>query len=99
MTTNGNGHTGVAGDLRALRRTAGLSQQQLAQKAECSLAAVALFESGYQPAYSRVLPRIITTLAEALDADTENEEGAAPVNATPSETSPGTGRRDEAYSR
>ncbi len=86
MTTNGNGHTGVAGDLRALRRTAGLSQQQLAQKAECSLAAVALFESGYQPEHSRVLPRIITTLAESLGGNPQNEEGAAPGNATPPQT-------------
>jgi len=28
-----------------------------------------------------------------------NEEGATPANVTPSETSPGTGRRDEAYIR
>jgi transcriptional regulator with XRE-family HTH domain len=45
-----------------MRRAAGLSQQRLAELADCSLAAVALFERGYQPDTSAVLPRILAVL-------------------------------------
>ena len=49
-------------DLRSLRETAGFSQQRVAELAGCSLAAVALFERGYRPSTSKVLPRIVAVL-------------------------------------
>ncbi len=63
MTGNGNpvGGGGVA-HLRAMRRAAGISQERLAQLADCSLHTVALFERGYRPSRSDVLPRIVAVL-------------------------------------
>jgi transcriptional regulator with XRE-family HTH domain len=67
----------VATDLRSMRHGAGLSQLQLAQRAGCSLAAVALFESGYRPAKSAVLPRIL----EVLQNERDRRAGNATVSA------------------
>jgi transcriptional regulator with XRE-family HTH domain len=36
-------------EIRALRRALGLSQQQVAERAACSVASVRLLESGYMP--------------------------------------------------
>jgi transcriptional regulator with XRE-family HTH domain len=46
----------------------GLTQQQLAAAADCSLSYVRLLESGFAPASSDVLPRI----AAALVTETSN---------------------------
>lgn len=54
-------------DLRAARRAAGLSQQELAQRAGCSIAYLRLLERGFAPDRSTVLPRIV----HALDPDSE----------------------------
>jgi len=82
MNRNGKAEVGGGIDLRTLRNAAGLSQQRVAERADCSLAAVALYERGYRPSTSTVLPRILAVL---------NEEGAASANATPSQTSAGHG--------
>lgn len=69
------------GDLRAQRRRAGLSQQELAQLAGCSLSYVALLEKGYRPAGSTVLPGIVAILnretPEAADAGLSRSSRAA----------------------
>ncbi len=44
------------------RRALGLTQGQLAMRADCSRASVALIESGYRPRRSEVLPRILAVL-------------------------------------
>lgn len=63
MARNGNNALGsLPDDLRALRKAAGMSQERLAQLAGCSLHTVALFERGYRPGRSDVLPRIIAVL-------------------------------------
>jgi transcriptional regulator with XRE-family HTH domain len=54
--------TPEGGDLRQLRRAAGLSQQELAERTHCSIAIVRLLESGYQPKHSDVLPRLVAVL-------------------------------------
>jgi transcriptional regulator with XRE-family HTH domain len=61
MSTNGTPVAAV--ELRTQRRAAGLSQQKVAELAHCSLATVALFERGYRPTRSAVLPRIVQVLA------------------------------------
>ena len=84
--TNGKASAdGFAVDIRALRRSAGLSQQRVAELAGCSLAAVALFERGYSPDTSVVLPRIIAALREDAGRDTEPlRTNAEPGSANPS---------------
>jgi transcriptional regulator with XRE-family HTH domain len=54
--------TPEGGRLRERRLEAGITQQQLAERARCSIALVRLFESGYQPGHSNVLPRIVAVL-------------------------------------
>jgi transcriptional regulator with XRE-family HTH domain len=44
------------------RRALGLTQGQLAMRADCSRASVALIESGYRPRRSEVLARIYAVL-------------------------------------
>ena len=51
-------------DVRARRLAAGVSQQDLAQRAGCSLSAVRLFESGYAPEHSATLARVERVLDE-----------------------------------
>lgn len=63
-------------DLRQARKTAGLSQQQLATIAGCSVASVAIFERGYQPEHSDVLPRLRAALIEPTTSN-----GAPPEDA------------------
>ncbi|WP_372517942.1 helix-turn-helix domain-containing protein [Solirubrobacter phytolaccae] len=68
MSANDTSTSGV----REQRRAAGLSQQQLATRAGCSVSMVRLVESGYRPeGPSAVLGRI----EAALTAD--GSEGAA----------------------
>lgn len=50
------------GALRELRHRNGLSQQQLATIAGCSMSYVKLLEAGYTPSTGDVLPRIMRTL-------------------------------------
>jgi len=51
--------------LRTRRIILGLSQQALAQEAQCSVAYVRLLEGGFQPNASDVLPRIEQVLEMA----------------------------------
>lgn len=52
-------------DLKRLREARGLSQQQLAAAADCSLSMLRMLESGYRPQPSAVLDRVL----EVLDVD------------------------------
>jgi transcriptional regulator with XRE-family HTH domain len=54
--------TSDSGALRQLRRTAGLTQQQVAFKADCSLSYIRLLEQGFLPEHSDVLPRVLRAL-------------------------------------
>ena len=65
-------------NLRARREAAGLTRQQLAQRAGCSMSAVGLLEGGYSPSRSDVLARI----EQALTKD-ELEGGDAKAEAEP----------------
>ena len=60
-----------ADDLRGRRRATGLSRQQLAQEAGCSLSHLQMMESGYRPGNSAVLPRVL----DALDRHVSGERG------------------------
>jgi transcriptional regulator with XRE-family HTH domain len=51
--------------LRDARQEAGVSQEQLARKADCSTIYASMLERGYTPNQSDVLPRVIAAL-EAL---------------------------------
>lgn len=53
----------MATDLRLRRDAAGLSQQKLAQLADCSIQMVRLLEQGLRPAQSDVLLRVEQVLA------------------------------------
>lgn len=74
METNTNPDT--AGGLRERRLAVGLTQQQLAYLAGCSLTHLQLLERGYSPTRSRVRNRVLAALHkhEAL-ADPERERG------------------------
>ena len=48
--------------IRERRQALGLSQQKLAQLADCSLASVSLLERGYRPGRSEVIPAILSVL-------------------------------------
>jgi len=61
METNTN--TG-GGDLRERRLAVGLTQQQLANLADCSLTHLQLLERGYSPTHSQVRARVHTVLHE-----------------------------------
>jgi hypothetical protein len=65
---------GVGGLLRQQRQAAGLTRQALAEKAKCSIASVALFEGGYAPERSAVLPRLFAALKD-LPMDDDAESG------------------------
>lgn len=57
------------------RRRLGFTRQRLAEEARCSLSHVALFEKGYRPQTSAVLPRLLAVLEAA-----ENESRRSPQN-------------------
>jgi transcriptional regulator with XRE-family HTH domain len=61
MKADGSANDGPI-NVRAMRHAAGLSQQALAARAECSISAVALFERGYAPKRSAVLDRVLAAL-------------------------------------
>ena len=53
-------------NLKQKREAANLTQEQLAQKADCSLASVRMLENGYQPkGPSEVRERIVKVLGGA----------------------------------
>ena len=54
---------GTPSHLRELRRAQGLSQQDLARLAACSVGYVRLLERGFEPSESRVMPRLLAALA------------------------------------
>jgi transcriptional regulator with XRE-family HTH domain len=60
----GNG-TQESGSIRAGRRSAGLSQAQLADRVGCSTDYIRLLERGYMPRFSDVLPRVLEVLEAA----------------------------------
>jgi transcriptional regulator with XRE-family HTH domain len=62
MTSTGNG---VGGSLRERRRNLYLTQQQLAELADCSIDYIRLLERNYSPGHSRVWPRILAALEAA----------------------------------
>lgn len=57
----GNG-TATTGSIRDARTSAGLTQQELADAAGCSVDYIRLLERGYAPRYSDVWPRIVAVL-------------------------------------
>ena len=65
------------GFLGPSRRAAGLSQQQVAALAGCSISMVRLLEAGYRPKSGEVMERIATVLAERTDP--QRSRGSASV--------------------
>lgn len=63
------------GNLKTARLAAGLSQQALAEKADCSIHTVRVYERGYVPHESEVLGRIWAVLE--LAEPTPPEEAVA----------------------
>jgi transcriptional regulator with XRE-family HTH domain len=61
MTINDDG-TAEIGSLRLARREAGLTQEQLAARADCSVDYIRLLERGYVPRFSDVIPRVLDAL-------------------------------------
>jgi transcriptional regulator with XRE-family HTH domain len=69
MTANANDTPQIGRDLRQARRAAGLTQQQVAMLAACSMSYVRLLEGGFMPAHaSDVLPRVMTVLTTSSPA-------------------------------
>jgi len=60
-TTTVNAAPATIGDLR---RRAGLTQAQLAQRAACSITFIGQLEAGVFPRRSEVVPRVIAVLNE-----------------------------------
>jgi len=60
--------TEQSGSIRELRASVGISQELLARRADCSTAMVRLLESGYVPAHSEVLPRVLAILNDERPA-------------------------------
>jgi transcriptional regulator with XRE-family HTH domain len=69
MTSKRNGKRGD--DLKSRRLAAGMSQQRLAQLADCSVSIVGLLERGLTPKHSDVLARIDAALTAARPARKE----------------------------
>jgi transcriptional regulator with XRE-family HTH domain len=61
MSANG---TNDKPEVRRLRRAAGLTQQELAERAGCSISYVRLLERGYAPSFSEVITRLERVLNE-----------------------------------
>lgn len=64
--------------LRERRLLLGLTRQQLAAAAECSLSSIALFEGGYSPLYSQTRDRVEQALDE-LEARCPASDGTENV--------------------
>jgi len=80
MTVNAANATSVTGPLRERRLAAGVTQRQLAARAECSETMVRVLEGGYRPSYGDVVGRV----ARALDALNDEDAAAEPRLATTS---------------
>jgi transcriptional regulator with XRE-family HTH domain len=65
--------TNGGGDLRTRRLAAGLTRQQLAERAGCSMSTVGLLEGGWTPRHSDVLARL-----DAVLASTPERKGVNP---------------------
>lgn len=74
MSANATSDTGV--HLRADRLAAGLSQQQLAMQADCSISMLRLLEGGYVPASSEVLDRLRAALCHSNTSDAAVSTGS-----------------------
>lgn len=70
-----NEATHSAGSLRDHRIAAGLSQQALATRADCSVAMVRLLERGYAPEGSAVLVRVLDAVNVTLAQNDASPEG------------------------
>lgn len=66
MTTTTTTITGA--ELRQRRKAAGLTQAELARRADCSLSIVGQFEAGAIPKRSTVLARVLSALAREPQA-------------------------------
>jgi predicted transcriptional regulator len=66
-------YTQQGGSIQSRRRELGLSRQELASRAGCSMSYLALIEGGFMPHESSVLPRVLSALA----AGAVRREGAA----------------------
>jgi len=58
----------TSGGIGDLRRSAGLSQQELANRAACSIGMVRMLEAGAVPRRSSVLPRVVAALNDVEPA-------------------------------
>jgi transcriptional regulator with XRE-family HTH domain len=92
----------IAEQIRADRKSVGISQRELALLAECSVATIANLESGLVPNRGQVLPRVLKTLAD-LQSGERHAEGAAsqddegrPAEGAPVQESAGRGRYEQA---
>jgi predicted transcriptional regulator len=59
--------------LRWRREALGISREKLAWKVGCSSSYVQMLESGFQPARSDVLPRLLAVLDELEEVTPEDE--------------------------
>jgi transcriptional regulator with XRE-family HTH domain len=75
-------------DIKALREAQGLSQQQLAATADCSLSMVRLLETGYRPEPSFVLDRVLKALNR--NAVPRSQHSEAQCQPGPAENKPPT---------
>ena len=78
MSTSANPSGGI-GDLR---RSAGLSQQELANRAACSIGMVRMLEAGAVPRRSSVLPRVVAALNDVEPAGNRLDVPASDVTAS-----------------
>lgn len=85
----------MAASLKERRLAAGMTRQQLAHRAGCSLAMLQMLEQGYRPARSQVLPRVEGALAELLDGEptTDPANSNAPADTEALHNSSGTAAR------
>ncbi|WP_367401327.1 helix-turn-helix transcriptional regulator [Paraconexibacter antarcticus] len=60
-----------------MRQQAGMTQVQLAMKAGCSRASVALLEAGYEPRRSEVLKRVHAALVESTTSESNPGQGCS----------------------
>lgn len=80
MSANG---TASVGGLRARRLAAGLTQQQVAAGASCSLSYIRLLERGFVPVESDVLPRVLRLLNDEDPAGTQGPRHDSGVRSRP----------------
>lgn len=74
MTTS----TTAGGSVRELRRAAGLTQQELARRASCSVSYVQLLDAGYRPNDGPKLRAVLAILGNDEPAQGGGADGPAP---------------------